>query len=64
MLNEITTRSLKSKARFVNMTQLELKGKSKEGKIKRQIIEDIFGTLNTDPIDQQVYVIIINILNE
>jgi len=46
------------------MTQLELKGKSKEGKIKRQIIEDIFGTLNTDPIDQQVYVIIINILNE
>ncbi len=52
MLKEIT--SLKSKARFVNMTQLQLKGKSKEGRIKRQIITDIFGTVNTDPIDQQV----------
>ena len=54
MLKEITARSLKSKAQFVNMTQLQLKGKSKERKIKRQIIEDIFGTLNTDPIDKQV----------
>jgi len=36
------------------MTQLQLKGKSKEGRIKRQIITDIFGTVNTDPIDQQV----------
>jgi hypothetical protein len=36
------------------MTQLQLKGKSKEGRIKRQIIADIFGTVNTDPIDQQV----------